>query len=324
MEVKNGFTKMNISEFLTWLNNTKVTRKIKVVQLHHTWSPAYKHFNGSNHFTMQNGMRSYHKGVGYSDIAQNFTIFPDGTILTGRSLNVAPAGIVGANTNGICIENVGNFDKGGDTMRESQKDAIIMVTAALLKKFNLTPENGVTYHAWWTANGTSLGDYKQGCSCKTCPGTAFFGGNTRKAFTNNLLPLLKQAMNGKYKNNTTENKKEEEEEVDIRTIDVKEISTNNTTKLKSIFHENENYIRLRELEKFNIKIGYDAATKTPSIDLSKEVKELNLSIDGTDIKISSLNQSNKNYVSVREVLEALGYNVDYDPETKTVIAKTSN
>ena len=29
-------------------------------------------------------------------------------------------------------------------------------------------------------------------SVKTCPGVNFFGGNTRKAFEDNLLPLLKE------------------------------------------------------------------------------------------------------------------------------------
>lgn len=191
---------MTVAEFESWLASQRVTRGIRLVQLHHTWSPAYAQFNGSNHFTLQSNMKSYHLSIGYADIAQNLTIFPDGQVMTGRSLNTAPAGCVGANTNGICIENIGNFDVGGDTMTDAHKDAIVRVTAALLKKFGLSPESGVTYHAWWTEGGTSLGTYIAGKSCKTCPGTAFFGGNTRASYDKCFKPLLTAAMNGSYQN----------------------------------------------------------------------------------------------------------------------------
>lgn len=200
MKTQSGFTLMTVDEFENWIASQRVTRGIQLVQLHHTWSPAYAQFTGSNHFALQSGMKSYHLSIDYDDIAQNLTIFPDGQVMTGRSLNVAPAGCKGANSNGICIENIGNFDVGGDTMTEAHKDAIVRVTAALLKKFGLSPASGVTYHAWWTEGGTSLGTYIAGKSCKTCPGTAFFGGNTRASYDKCLKPLLMAAMNGSYQN----------------------------------------------------------------------------------------------------------------------------
>ena len=126
----------------------------------------------------------------WSDIGQNFTIFPDGVILTGRNINKAPAGIKGANSNGICIECVGNFDKGGDVMTDAQKEAIIAVTKILLDKFGLNAKTGVTYHAWWSSDGREIGDYVKGHSAKTCPGTNFFGGNSLTAYEKNLLPLI--------------------------------------------------------------------------------------------------------------------------------------
>ena len=182
---------MDISEFKAYLDGLKITRTIKVVQLHHTYSPAYKDFNGNNHIALQNGMRDYHvKTKGYADIAQQFTIFPDGKICTGRDINTAPAGIYGANSTGICIECVGNFDKGGDTMADAQKNAIVAVTKILLDKFGLNAKTGVTYHAWWTDGGTNLGTYVKGKSVKTCPGTNFFGGNTREAYEKNLMLLI--------------------------------------------------------------------------------------------------------------------------------------
>lgn len=199
MKSQYGFTLMTISEFESWIVQQKVTRRITVIQEHHTWSPCYKQFNGSNHLHLQKNMRDYHvNSAGYADIAQNFTVFPDGMICTGRSMNVAPAGCRGANTNGICIENLGNFDVGGDKMNAAQKDVIVRMAAALLKKFKLSPETGITYHAWWTDSGSPLGTYIAGRSCKTCPGTAFFGGNTRASYDKNLKPLIVKAMNGTY------------------------------------------------------------------------------------------------------------------------------
>lgn len=190
---KMGYKLMDVKDFKNYLDSLKITRKITVVQLHHTYSPAYAQFTGNNHITLQNGMSDYHvKTRGYADIAQTFTIFPDGKICTGRDINVAPAGIYGANSTGICIECVGNFDKGGDTMTEAQKNAIVGVTKILLDKFGLNAKTGVTYHAWWTSGGTNLGTYVAGRSAKTCPGTNFFGGNTRQAYEKTLLPLIEK------------------------------------------------------------------------------------------------------------------------------------
>ena len=181
---------LNLDEFKGYLDSLKVTRSIKTIQLHHTWSPNYSHFNG-NHLTLQRNMQTHHiKNNGWSDIGQHFTIFPDGMICTGRDINSSPAGIKGANTGSICIECLGNFDIGGDEMTEAQKDAIVGATRMLLDRFNLKAKSSVIYHAWWTASGTSLGTYVKGKSAKTCPGTNFFGGNTKEAYTNYLMPLI--------------------------------------------------------------------------------------------------------------------------------------
>lgn len=184
---------IDIKEFKKYIDSLTITRKIKLIQLHHTWKPSYDNFNGDNHLVLQKNMQTFHKKTrGWSDIGQTFTIFPDGKICTGRDINVAPAGIYGANANGICIECLGNFDNDGDPMSDVQKDAIVGVTKILLDKFDLDARTGVTYHCWWTEGGTSLGTYVKGKSAKTCPGTNFFGGNTREAFEKNLVPLLEQ------------------------------------------------------------------------------------------------------------------------------------
>ena len=187
-----NFKKFNsVEEFKSYIKALSVVRGIKRVQLHHTYSPSYKNFTGSNHETLQKNMKNYHvNSCGWSDIGQHFTIFPDGVIMTGRSINTSPAGIANANSGGICIECIGNFDKGGDTMTDAQKNAIAGAVKVLLDKFGLNVTNGVTYHAWWTNSGSNLGTYVAGKSQKTCPGTNFFGGNTKEAYEKNLKPLI--------------------------------------------------------------------------------------------------------------------------------------
>ena len=221
-EVKE-FKSFNVEQFKNYISQLNISRQIKYIQLHHTYSPSYKDFKNNNHQKLQNGMRDYHiKTNGWSDIGQNLTIFPDGVIMLGRPLNIAPAGIKGANSNGICIECLGNFDKGGHVMTEAQKQAIVAVVKILLDKFNLDAMDNVTYHCWWGADGREIGDYYKGVSTKSCPGTNFFGGNGLTAYRNNLQPLIEnygkvekvmletgndivwELMNGKHKIEITE------------------------------------------------------------------------------------------------------------------------
>jgi len=194
METRSGFTKMSVLEFKQWITNVKVARTILRVQEHHTYSPSYVHFKGNNHFELQTGMKNYHVNHnGWDDIGQHFTIFPDGTILTGRSLEKSPACITGQNANNICIENLGNFDVNGDTMTDIQKSAIANITAILCSKFNLVPNsNSIVYHHWFNLN---TGERNNGTkNNKSCPGTNFFGGNKAVNFQDNFLPLIREKL----------------------------------------------------------------------------------------------------------------------------------
>lgn len=181
------------AEFGPWLEGTTVSRRVVLVQNHHTWLPDYKTFKGDNHFAMLAGMESSHIERGFAEIAQNLTTFPDGTIAVCRSLDKIPAGIKGANTGGVCIENVGNFDAGGDQMAPVHRDTIVQLNAALCHKFALTPNtDSIVYHHWYDlvtgerTNGTG--------TTKTCPGTAFFGGNRVEDAAANFVPLVAAAL----------------------------------------------------------------------------------------------------------------------------------
>lgn len=223
MKTQNGFTLLETEkEFKEWLDKQHPTRRITRLQVHHMGLPDYSTWNNTDKRVYGNNrelgrtksLDSYGKVTWNSSdghghyIAQHFNIFPNGKITTGRNLNSTPIGIAGWNTNAICIEIYGNFDKGQDIMTKEQKKAVIFVYALLAKKFNIPISS--TYirpHSWFTSGGTCLWNYYPGKSRKSCPGTNFMGfGNTKKAFENNFYPLLKAYKYGeevKTSNETT-------------------------------------------------------------------------------------------------------------------------
>ncbi|MEH7158784.1 LysM peptidoglycan-binding domain-containing protein [Neobacillus drentensis] len=190
---------MTREEFRDWLFNTKVNRKVTIIQQHHTWLPSYKQFHGSNHFRMLMGMENFHKRkMGWKNIAQNITTFPDGRIAVSRPFNIAPDGTIGpkANLTGIAIEHVGNFDIGHDVMTAQQRESIVYVTALLCLKFGLTPSiDSITYHHWWNLRTKErVLDKGPDYNVKTCPGTGFFGGNSTANAIHNFYPLVSRKM----------------------------------------------------------------------------------------------------------------------------------
>jgi hypothetical protein len=198
-----------VHEFSQWLEQQSISRVIKLIQNHHTYNPNYRSFNGSNHFQELVSMEAAHLERGFAEVAQNLTTFPDGKIALCRNLNTVPAGIKGANSNGICIEHVACFDRWryddegvkypGDVINPTHTETIIGLNAALCKHFKLVPNtNSIVYHAWFNLT-TGIRDNNDGKLTsdkdhKTCPGSAFFGGNTVKAAATNFVPLVAQRM----------------------------------------------------------------------------------------------------------------------------------
>jgi len=180
-------------EFSEYLQDNTFTRVVELIQNHHTYIPAYKHFKGDNHFALLESMERSHLERGFNQIAQNLTTFPDGLIAVCRPFDVIPAGIKGANSKGICIEHVGYFDIGGDQMSAEHKTTIVFANASLCARYVLTPsESSIVYHHWYDlvtgkrTDGTG--------STKSCPGTNFFGGNGITAAKQNFIPLIETEL----------------------------------------------------------------------------------------------------------------------------------
>lgn len=108
-------------------------------QVHHTYKPNHADFTGGNYQSLQDGMRNYHVNTrGWQDIGQHLTLYPDGMFLTGRSFNIAPAGIKGYNTGAFMIEIIGDFDKGQDKLEGKQLNAGLKVYQYLVNNCGAT------------------------------------------------------------------------------------------------------------------------------------------------------------------------------------------
>lgn len=212
MKTIKGFILMNRNEIRTWLASAIVDRTVREIQNHHTYLPDYTSFKRNpDPVKWLDSMKQYHVvNNGWSDIAQNITTFPDGTIAICRPLSQPPAGVTGHNSQGICIEHMGNFDTGKDDMTAEHKDTIIHLNAVLVEwfKLNVNTEN-IIYHHWFHE--------------KTCPGTAFFGGNTIDAAKANFLPLV-QAEYNKITKKTPSPQTGEKPALGYRIVSAKELN----------------------------------------------------------------------------------------------------
>lgn len=192
-----------LEEFIEHVNKLKITRTINKLQVHHTYAPSYSNWKTDIELRRVRNTVDYHKQVfGSNDIAQHYTIFPNGKIATGRDINSTPIGIKGWNTNAICCEIYGNFDV--DTMTKEQKETVIAFYGTWCKKLKLKASvDTIRPHCWFTSSGIYLGDYSSSKSAKTCPGKKFFGGNSKKSMKDNFIPLIQNFIDGKTSNTTT-------------------------------------------------------------------------------------------------------------------------
>ncbi|MCD7034299.1 N-acetylmuramoyl-L-alanine amidase [Metabacillus sp. GX 13764] len=147
-----GFEILTVDQLIDRIRKSGI--KFKISQFHHTYKPDHSDFNGKNHLQLQQGMKDYHVNTrGWSDIGQHVTLMPDGKFVTGRPLNVTPAGITGFNTGSFMTETLGNFDKGHDKLEGAQLDSMLKLQHYMIYE-----------------NGAQLMFHREHAP-KSCPGT---------------------------------------------------------------------------------------------------------------------------------------------------------
>lgn len=106
----------------------KSTRKITEIILHCSASRE-----GDN-WSVE-GVRKYHKSLGWVDIGYNYYIELDGSVKDGRNVNISGAHTVGHNANSIGICYCGGVDrnlKPKDTRTDAQKESLYALVNDLL------------------------------------------------------------------------------------------------------------------------------------------------------------------------------------------------
>lgn len=231
-----SFKKLNFDELTKELDKYK----FKQLHIHHTWKPTHKSFTGNNHIQMQQNMKNYHVNTNkWSDIAQHLTLFPDGVWLTGRPFNISPASISGWNTGALCVEMIGNFDVKGtgqfndlgyDKLEKQQRQEILKLIKYFIDKYG---EQSIKFHN------------EHPSVSKTCPGTSL-----------NKQVLIQEAKNIDNKPATTQPKPKYPDSVDVK-INFK----GKPITIQGILRDGTNYVPIRTLEEFGIKVDWDNVRK---------------------------------------------------------------
>jgi hypothetical protein len=150
------FKQMQPREFVQSVSRFAWSPQKSSIHMHHTWRPNHSQYTGLRSIQ---AMYDYHVNTnGWSDIAQHISIAPDGTIWTGRPWNKSPASATGFNSSKVFMfETIGDFDNGRDPLGDAQLDAVIMVIASLMQRFDL---------------GNSALKFHNEMSTKSCPGSS--------------------------------------------------------------------------------------------------------------------------------------------------------
>lgn len=81
-------------------------------------------------------------------------------------------------------------------------------------------------------------------------------------------------------------------------------------KIDRILKNNSNFIKVDNFKNMGFEIGYNTDTKAVTIDNS--INEFEINVDGNNKSVKGLNIEGYNYVSIRDLAEALGKNVSVE------------
>lgn len=141
------------------------------------------------------------------------------------------------------------------------------------------------------------------------------GGVCKKSYS-----LTKSSIYGYcHPNYAVETKVEEDDEV-VKTLQVVDKQTGSLVTVSAIEKDGLNYIKMRDLEKFDhAEVSYDVEKKVPQIDLGRTMRSIRVKMDGKIVSVDAVNQKDYNYVGIRNLFEQLGYTVGWDDTTQTVL-----
>ncbi len=133
-----GEQQLTLEECLQHIREVPVSRAIRSVIVHHTWRPTASDYRGIS--TVQ-VVRRYHMNQrGWSDNGYHIMIGPSGDIFLCRPMARSGAHCLGQNHHSIGLAYIADFDS--EDPQDYPGTAVgQQVTAALLKRFSLTPDD---------------------------------------------------------------------------------------------------------------------------------------------------------------------------------------
>jgi len=177
------FKKYSIEELERYIATVPLQRPITNIQVHHTFLPTLAQYAATaNKESVIRGMWNYHVNTnGWMDIAQHFSIAPDG-VWDGRPLEWDSGGFLGAeNKGGICLEIIGDFDIGREAFAGDIAENTYRTVAAILRRW---PTADIRFHR----------DQPSAKGKKTCPGTSILKPAFVASVNLRLKPLSASAI----------------------------------------------------------------------------------------------------------------------------------
>lgn len=103
-------------------------------------------------------------------------------------------------------------------------------------------------------------------------------------------------------------KETKEEEIEMVT-EGKAIVNGKEYKVDRILKDGNNYIKAGNFKNMGFDVGYDSNTK--AVKITNSLGDMTLNVKGYNKTIRGVNINGYNYVSIRDIAEALGFAVDY-------------
>jgi len=118
--------------------------------VHHTFLPKAGDYTGA---ATIRGIQRYHQNKrGWKDIGYHFLVGPDGIIYQGRPETVVGAHVIpNRDKVGVCL--IGDFETGGDSLPEVQREAALSILTWLASRYGVDPQGKITGHRDWWSTG---------------------------------------------------------------------------------------------------------------------------------------------------------------------------
>lgn len=137
------------------------TRKINDIILHCSATPEGRDVSVDT-------IRQWHKNQGWSDIGYHYVVYRDGTVHSGRNINVVGSHCTNHNTGSIGVCYIGGCDKTGklakDTRTPEQRTALIQLVRKLLQAYGLSLANVHCHNSYTSKKACpsfKLSDFKK-------------------------------------------------------------------------------------------------------------------------------------------------------------------